>query len=121
MEPGRELDALVAENVFGAKVNFERRYPRADLKLYHPCCPAMEDRCSPEDYFDVPEYSTDIAAAWEVFEKLLGKEAHAAICRRHDGRWLVVDDCGDGFDLIADGETAPHAICLAALKAVSQT
>ncbi|MBB6694396.1 hypothetical protein H7B90_23650 [Cohnella xylanilytica] len=44
MEPGRELDALVAANVFGWHYG-----------TYHP---------------ELRHYSTDISAAWEVEEKM---------------------------------------------------
>jgi len=76
---------------------------------------------------DVPRYSTDIAAAWEIVEKL-----------RRDGWFLsgltAVENTGgygcrfiremppvspsDFYALWAEGGTAPLAICLAALAAV---
>lgn len=52
LNPGRELDALVAEKVLGK--------PRVDGLIKPP------DDIS----YGVPAYSTDIAAAWEVVEYL---------------------------------------------------
>lgn len=103
MKPSRELDALVAKKVMGIK--------NADYD---------------HDGTDVPKpYSSDIAAAWQVVEKL------------HTQNWSVHLDCSEylgedcgGCDIrveckvgargrfYADASTAPHAICLAALKAV---
>jgi hypothetical protein len=65
---------------------------------------------------DIPDYSTDIAAAWLVVERM--RSAH---------KWdleLVVTDEGTharfkGARSFADA--APIAICLAALKAVGVT
>jgi len=131
MKPGRELDALVAEKVFGAKkiTQDARGLLRADIDLYTPCCPCMEDRMSREDFRDVPEYSTDIAIAWEVVEKLRSIPGMDLDVSWDGGRWLVnlgiyrKDERGYlnlDYDSVQEeeGETAPHAICLAALKAV---
>lgn len=68
-----------------------------------------------------PDYSTDIAAAWQVVEKLgfdLIKVDEGWMVG--DGRRGYSDDTGRvEEDLInfAIAETAPHAIALAALKA----
>lgn len=102
MKPGRELDALVAEKVMGwSPVGDE--FDGAEFAAF----------------LDAHPYSTDIAAAWEVFEKI----QPAAICHAKFGgknklpEWVVArpDDMGDE---IATAPTAPHAICLAALNAV---
>ena len=83
---GRDLDALVAEKFF--------RWDSCD----GTACP--------------PAFSTKIAAAWEVVEKLdlfngamLGKNAH--------GQWAIWDNADEESPVFA--ETAPLAICLAAL------
>ena len=94
MEAGRELDALVEEKLM--KAPFAGDYQQ--------------------------HYSTDIAAAWEVLEKM------------QDNGWFwnidydygeLVAGFGKGRDSEGDlswhyeqAETTPHAICLAALKAV---
>ena len=83
------------------------------------------------DWQQVPDYSTNIAAAWEVVGKLR-KDGYGIIfndtrvqyrCRfwRHDGKdaWNIFTWVGEPdteYTIWAD--TAPLAICLAALKAV---
>ena len=71
----------------------------------------------------VPEYSTEIAAAWEVAEKLAAK-GHRLILEDHRDNphspgWWARFDLANGHDtgdVVA--ATAPLAICRAALKAV---
>src|SRR5437763_10661229 len=60
VKPGRELDALVAERVMGWAV--ERNTVDSE--------PIVMFSKPGEYYGPVPPYSTDIAAAWEVVEKL---------------------------------------------------
>ena len=59
MEPGRELDALVADKVIGMDLveDTQLQLPRYYLPEY--------DRTI---HRDVPLYSSDISAAWEVLE-----------------------------------------------------
>ena len=95
LKPGPEFDALVVEKVMG--------WNQQSLKR-----PA-------------PEFSTDIAAAWEVVEKL-SKQWWVQIDQRGVG-WFCdltkrgVDEHLPNADRpVVYAETAPHAICLAALK-----
>ena len=109
LKPGRELDALIAEKIFGWSLDPNR---------------ASDDICwlmPPGGWHvakSVPQYSTDIAAAMEVVEKLSEYGWHFSLTRTADGS-VVAFFHKDWFrrneKLI---ETAPHAICLAALKAV---
>jgi hypothetical protein len=74
-------------------------------------------------------YSTDMAAAWTVLEKIrttldpLGREWRQTVSRS-GSKWrcefeLSDDNAGDDTTYYwAEAETAPLAICLAALKAV---
>ena len=114
MNAGRELDALVAEKVFGWTGGHYESLP----------------------------FSTDIAAAWEVVERLRSRGISSGhgfnwdLCIKvghsDDSGWFVelfdlssMGYCGpadttirwDGVD-VRNAETASHAICLAALKAV---
>ena len=115
MKPGPELDALVAEKVTGWEPDKK--------KWFHP----KAQRC--------PAYSTDIRAAWEVVEKvweirdeLWKREGSSSAYGVPNGRGCVGLNRGDGFwcdfdprdgsDWSAEGESIPHAICLAALEAV---
>jgi hypothetical protein len=108
--PGRELDALVAEMVMGwSPVSGGWRTSTGQIRTW-------------ESVSGVPGFkpSTDIVAAWQVVERL-----------REQGLLVNVDtfaNCYDAYVFNEAGEeiicfsavaTAPHAICLAALKAVA--
>jgi hypothetical protein len=114
MKPGRELDALIHQYVFGVDAG----------DIYY-------DDTHQEIMISLPKYSTDISAAWEVAQKIVDmdddhqfeihlspsqdKECTASVRywdkTNHDDPVLA----GPFYIL---GESAPHAICLAALKAV---
>lgn len=114
MTPGRELDALVAEKVMGW-TKLEGRWARI--------FPGVEGDtiCANLDG-SIPSYSTDIAAAWQVVvEKFVndGFRIHYDInygVERRTG-WSVVIN---GIVYHEFSNTAPLAICLAALKAVGE-
>jgi hypothetical protein len=91
---GRELDARVAEKVMG----WEPRGP-------HPIHGTPVFATGRNDTF-APHFSTDIAAAWQAAEKL----------KAASWRFRVWQDYKDA--LMVDAETAPLAICRAALKAL---
>ena len=113
MKPGRELDALIAEKVFGIYVHdlgqmfrFVDDYKKGDIATAESC--------------PVPAYSTDIAAAWEVVEKLGAASFHL---QKHPSAEGWEASFGIGFSgderfayFRAIAPTAPHAICLVALK-----
>jgi len=107
---GRELDALVADKVM-------QQYVDTGVMYMAPC--PDTDCC---DGVPVPEYSTDLTAAWTVVERL-----KYFVLRRNQDSWTVeYRDCGNPMDhFVVDkccasvtADTAPLAICLAALKAV---
>jgi len=125
MKPGNgnenELDALVAEKVFGAKVMLytpQGRYYIID-KTYLP-------------WGEIPPYSTDISAAWEVVGEMAKRKCYDGTpffiqleirgnkCRAtfmhpfigspaHDDRMEYV---------LVFSDTMPEAICKASLLAV---
>ena len=110
MPAGREMDALVAEKVMGLRID-------RCLSLSEPY--VWESHHGPQK---IPNYSTSIAPAWGVREMVsaLGL-GEMLIYRRFDGTWVAYQatgcadyDFGD-WSVIAD--TAPLAICRAALKA----
>ena len=110
MKLGPELDRLIAEKVMGWRASSS----------------GLNERGSPPDCWWDGERnrlqakwspSTNIAHAWEVVKKLrnimVGPWGNSrwAVCAIQDGDW----DCCDWFSV---ADTAPHAICLAALKSV---
>jgi hypothetical protein len=102
MVPGRELDALVEYNImriWAQATNFVHWKENTQLPI--------------------PKYSTDISAAWEVAEKLAEDWADFAIgttsytTPQWSASWGFD---GYGWDS-EEAETAPLAICRAALSA----
>jgi len=103
MQAGRELDELIA-----LKVTREDEWPwHETFDCGYPDCPRCACNC--------PKYSTNIADAWLVVEKFPG----VTIQHNPDtNRWHVYLRKVEGG--YADADTAPLAICRAALLAVSQ-
>jgi hypothetical protein len=112
MKPGRELDAEVETKVFGHTLTWESTGERGNK------VPFWSNGGTP---CPVRFYSTDIAAAMEVVEKFYSfwlqrtPSLKGLWCAGFAGtpHGTVVSSVGEAF-----AETAPHAICLAALKAV---
>lgn len=115
MNPGKELDALIAEKVMG----YETEIINGDPVSKVPGICGTEG-CAIH-FTKTPHYSTDIAAAWEVVEKLQlkFKTIDIVATTRSD---TYVGPCFVIFDpygnVLSDSSEAPHAICLAALKVV---
>ena len=143
MKAGRELDCAVAERVMGLRVvrlGYWGNSPSDDEGDWRE---HMHE--SPEqveigmDWFEkakahsvgvyycdmkkceaIPDYlahySTDIAAAWQVVEKC-AQYGVWTVWETHDG-WNAGQMMDHHCVSEAMADTAPHAICLAALKAV---
>ncbi len=107
---GKELDALVAEKVMGWKKLFKKDYPDSgDWRGLEWMWREREGFMYSEAQSTKP-YSTNIAAAWEVVEKL--RDDNFKI-QEHGTHWKV------HFGAAWRGaETVPHAICLVALDVV---
>lgn len=115
LKPGRELDALVAEKVMGW--------------VYHPEWNKLAERVYGDEpglfYLrdrELPRYSENMSAVWEVVEKLNSLGWLISIGNgyyRGLGGKVAVQfkpENQNAHDIVI-AETAPHAICLAALKA----
>lgn len=68
MEAGREMDRLIAEKVMGYEWEHDGDYSLMRLPGTNWC--AMEINRGEPYYGMLPEFSTDIAAAWTVVERL---------------------------------------------------
>lgn len=138
MKAGRELDALVAEKVMG--IVMPAPWP-ADAPKLNPIDPlhraiAFARTNAVLDAQDPKHYSTNIAAAWDVVEKMCpvginesgfcpqfelttnkGCERSwtAQFYDRFGNAWWAKNKEGEIH--FGHGETAPLAICLAALAA----
>lgn len=117
-EAGRELDARIAEAVFGYTLDYEF----ADLHV--PPAPHVKELRDQYDEWGVlPHYSSDIAAAWLVVEAL---RARGIWLEELSGRYEESYRAGFSWRDPARGmlyrqamaATAPLAICRAALEAL---
>lgn len=119
MEPGRELDLLVAEKVMGYKI----AEVKGDAVVSSKISAGSND--NPWLNKELKPYSTDIAAAWEVVEKMKKEFIQTEIIIWQTGHKARISKfAGTSLNVIAlinhveaEGESAAHAICLAALKA----
>lgn len=112
-QAGRELDALVAEKVMGFKLGDE---PVGDE--IHEVYRAPNGRGY--YHYQIPHYSTSIAAAWEVVPMLdLSLEQFWSVVRFETGFEFYANpfQLGD-YPAYVEAETLPLLLCLAALKAV---
>lgn len=147
MKPGKELDTLVAEKVMGLPVEsgyfhfflnaasgvssfikfsptrFEgiQELPGRPMKSadFHPIELNLGhggDYQFRDTKNKIRPYSTDIAAAWEVVG--CGKFPSWAMKWDHKSKLYTVQIEYDGNRYFEQANAAPHAICLAALKAV---
>ena len=120
MKAGRELDARVAEKVFDRPPSYYDcpHFAKETGRMLSFCiCP------------ELPRYSEDIAAAWEVVEKMAAEDTHlgwsAPGSYSDEGlgparAWSACFGWPDGSwhnsECAFDCETACMAICLAAFK-----
>jgi len=119
MEPGPELDRLVAEKVMG----WRRRSHKFSQNAWEWYNPEIPDPYHNKDFVcndvDLPKFSTDIAAAWKVVNRLREKQFDIMIKTLKD-RWeVLISDPDKILDWYATAPELPLAICRAALLAVS--
>ncbi len=104
--PGRDLDRLIAE-----KVVLGHRIDGSDVREL------------------VPHYSTEIAAAWQLVEKVglfdCGRDGRGRVLHRTGKVWCIqmydeskCEDSNRGWGAVVQAETAPLAVCRAVLLAV---
>lgn len=114
-----DLDRLVAEGVFGTRMlTLEEMQAEAarvweqqpSCRRFHMGFVAWQDDADEWHYEQIVKpYSTDIAAAWEIVEKL----PDSFTLDRYAGWRATV---GDSVSVAA--HSAPLAICLVAIKAI---
>jgi hypothetical protein len=108
----RQLDALVAEHVMGWKKSNHLGSVIYEGKVW---AYDMSPDDASESYVNeehLPRFSTSIADAWLVVEKMAERSSDWSVCEGITAAFLT----DEWHDVTAD--TAPEAICLAALKAV---
>jgi len=115
MPVDKEMDVLVAEKVMG-------RVPCTAWDVFRFAPPAFikdAESCEHKDCYPLgfpADYSTYIAAAWQVVEKVItGTVWECYLTHQFDG-WSCLFAAPNKPDVYGVGETAPLAICRAALK-----
>jgi hypothetical protein len=136
MEAGRELDALIAEKVMGWSSQADGLYwdagnHRTRLVLGSIIAKKRDEMGLENAHGFVFAPSTNIADAWEVVEKLgrwrgfdfmlvMPNPEQTFHLHTYEAGWYEATNDGPERRVVSDADTAPLAICLAALKAVSQ-
>jgi hypothetical protein len=129
MVPGRELDCIIAENVFNVKIN-----KTISRLINEHVSMSISDVYGDENLEPIQDttvkrikdYSTDIAAAWEVVEKfdynyLWRWDGVTRYAMPNGMKWeCKFTEKGATSDNMGYGLTAPEAICKAALLAVME-
>ena len=126
----RAIDAQVAEKVMGHKLATLAEYEAEARRVWakQPSCLyfhglggfiAYEEAGAVHVEPNVPAYSTDIAAAWRVVERL--RERGWSVVVESHGKhreWTCwVQDDTENEPVMPDADTVQLAICLAALRA----
>lgn len=125
MKAGRELDALIAEKVMGWKY---RGYGNGGGEWTFN---GQKMAFGGLNGGSLPHYSTNIADAWMVVEKMgrwhgfdfmivMPDPEQTFHLRTYEAGWYEATNDGPERRVVSDADTAPLAICLAALKAVNQ-
>ena len=131
-KPSREIDELIADKVMGLKRKSRIHGTTDEVDIY-TANPYFFDSVRKEDlhYVAPLPYSTNIADAWEVVEKLgrwrgfdfmlvMPNPEQTFHLHTYEAGWYEATNDGPERRVVGDADTAPLAICLAALKAVSQ-
>lgn len=120
LEAGRDLDARIAEKVFGCHL-------ARGVTGEPVCCCDFGPHTKSKFEMALKAYSTDISAAWQVFETALIRVGTASISADMEdwGRGAFTASKADQVVTVTIGEwsvTAPvcEAICRAALAAVGE-
>lgn len=123
MKAGEELDALVDDKVFGT-IECDKWYTQRQTTGWGDMIKDCDHaRCRPRG--SIPKYSTNIATAWTVLKVLAeGRKWDVPIgfqlTKYNDGPYAEFHKGNNNGrpKFNSYGDSFPHAICLAALKAV---
>jgi len=113
LEPGHELDRLIAERVMGWKEGKDFGVGESGIARYIREGPKYFERTRIEAWSP----STDIAAAWEVIADLLTRYNVSVYSARYPIRWFVQIVALKDWETkaLVQDENLPLAICRAAL------
>ena len=123
MPAGREMDALVAEKVMGWRAHFRNTAWWVPSELENEFIPDPSSRnikgwtCGNNRFAP----STDIAAAWEVWDYLKNKYHELILSWCDDMYYLLACDSKGHYLFSSEADTVPLAISRIALKAMGVT
>lgn len=120
-EAGRPLDALVAQRVMGwTQVQMQPIANALGQRVMDDFV-GLPTPAAPQPVL-VPRYSTMIQEAWKVADRLRGESAFVAVISGKGPQgvqpWICKVNRDGGF-IEERADTAPLAICLAALKGLA--
>ena len=129
MPAGREMDKAIGQHIFKYWVD---HYDKDCAENCYYCLmdgsgdaviPGFygERKSEEEAWADCPEFSTDIAAAWEVWDYLKNKYHELILSWCDDMYDLLVCDSKGHYLFSSEADTAPLAICRCALKVAGVT
>ena len=123
MKAAREIDVLIAERIFGAKVTHLNQKSGYCIDYV-----ADKDKCNDpiltdygSDGYRLKYYSTDVSSAWEIVDQLILDGWRVETNTSKFGGTTCQISCAADRRSFDDGElveaiSAPRAICLAALS-----
>ena len=114
MQAGNKTDVLIAKKVFNLSVMEWINHPETR--------PVFIGVGKDEEDKDIPYYSTDIAAAWEVVTEMQRRNCWVYVNVLSSRSQVVITDESKqpAYDGYADINNVPLAICRAALLAVME-
>lgn len=129
MPAGREMDKAIGQHIFKYWVDhYDKDYAE---NCYYCLMDGSGDAVIPgfygerkteeEAWNDCPEFSTDIAAAWEVWDYLKNKYHELILSWCYDMYYLLACDSKGHYLFSSETDTVPHAISRIALKAMGVT
>lgn len=141
MQPGQELDRLIAEKVMGLIPQFLEADYDHDMDCYRPDLIKAGDEWVPhapeyksqgkwfvktDEWETLPHYSEDLSAAWDVVQKikalgywfqLINFSTGESCAEFHSNE--TIGECPiPRWEYSATEDTPAHAICMAALRVV---
>lgn len=132
MKPSRELDAIVAKEIFGDKnavqyMESELEEHRAAEEQYKEVLEKRGNEAAAIEYYmnsrslifsTISHYSTDIAATFQIVNRLAHLDFELTKTNSYKEPWAALFYNGKGKRIFSKAKTPEHAICLAALRAV---
>jgi hypothetical protein len=118
----KNLNKRIAEEFFNHKVKINEKWIYSETGDYTILEPQEELEVysdgSGSHWEKLREFSTDISQAWILVEELAKKRVQVRLSNKAQGNdywWCYISDIEKSGDSVAQGSSAPEAICLAVL------